>query len=159
MSRRSTAIQPQRVALAWRVTWGGGLAVVLFFQSRLGEKFFHFVCLVELVGDLRLVRRFQRCEARVHTSILEVSPAARQPVMELLDLLGRRWALRILWELRDGVARNFRELRLRCDQVSPTVLTDRLRETSRSLGEAREALKADDLTEEIFPLAEETGGG
>jgi DNA-binding HxlR family transcriptional regulator len=47
--------------------------------------------------------------------------------MALLDLLGRRWALRILWELRDGPAR-FRELRERCDGVSPTVLNERLRE-------------------------------
>jgi DNA-binding HxlR family transcriptional regulator len=47
--------------------------------------------------------------------------------MALLDLLGRRWALRILWELRDGPI-TFRDLRTRCDEVSPTVLNDRLRE-------------------------------
>jgi DNA-binding HxlR family transcriptional regulator len=51
-----------------------------------------------------------------------------RPIMALLDLLGRRWTLRILWELRDGAAQNFRALRERCDDVSPTVLTDRLRE-------------------------------
>ena len=34
-----------------------------------------------------------------------------RPVMALLDLLGRRWALRVLWELRDGDAPTFRELR------------------------------------------------
>jgi DNA-binding HxlR family transcriptional regulator len=47
--------------------------------------------------------------------------------MALLDLLGRRWALRVLWELREGSA-TFRELRERCDDVSPTVLNERLRE-------------------------------
>ena len=47
--------------------------------------------------------------------------------MALLDLLGRRWALRVLWELRDGPA-TFRALRERCDDVSPTVLNTRLRE-------------------------------
>jgi DNA-binding HxlR family transcriptional regulator len=47
--------------------------------------------------------------------------------MALLDLLGRRWALRILWELRDQPA-TFRELRDRCDAVSPTVLNTRLAE-------------------------------
>jgi DNA-binding HxlR family transcriptional regulator len=47
--------------------------------------------------------------------------------MAVLDLLGRRWALRILWELRAGAA-TFRELRARCDGVSPTVLNTRLRE-------------------------------
>ena len=52
--------------------------------------------------------------------------------MALLDLLGRRWALRVLWELREGSAPTFRELQQRCDGVSSSVLTERLRE----LGEA-----------------------
>lgn len=47
--------------------------------------------------------------------------------MALLDLLGRRWALRILWELRDG-ALTFRELQARCDSMSPSVLNERLTE-------------------------------
>ncbi|MEE4381785.1 MAG: helix-turn-helix domain-containing protein [Pseudomonadales bacterium] len=47
--------------------------------------------------------------------------------MVLLDLLGRRWTLRVLWELRDGPA-TFRELRARCDALSPSVLSARLRE-------------------------------
>ena len=48
-----------------------------------------------------------------------------RPIMALLDLLGRRWALRILWELR-GEALNFRELRARCEDMSPSVLNERL---------------------------------
>ncbi|HYC01466.1 MAG TPA: helix-turn-helix domain-containing protein [Candidatus Limnocylindrales bacterium] len=47
--------------------------------------------------------------------------------MALLDLLGRRWALRILWELREE-RRTFRALQEACDGVSPTVLNDRVRE-------------------------------
>ncbi len=47
--------------------------------------------------------------------------------MALLDLLGRRWVLRIIWELRD-VPLTFRELRERCDDMSPTVLNQRLRD-------------------------------
>ncbi len=50
-----------------------------------------------------------------------------RPIMALLDLLGRRWALRILWELREETL-NFRELRARCDSVSPSVLNQRLGE-------------------------------
>lgn len=50
-----------------------------------------------------------------------------RPVMALLDLLGRRWVLRILWELRDRPL-TFRELREHCDGMSPTVLNQRLRE-------------------------------
>jgi DNA-binding HxlR family transcriptional regulator len=47
--------------------------------------------------------------------------------MALLDLLGRRWALRVIWELREG-APSFRALQERCDGVSPTVLSTRLAE-------------------------------
>jgi len=47
--------------------------------------------------------------------------------MVLLDLLGRRWCLRVLWELRE-VPRTFRELRARCDAMSPSVLNERLAE-------------------------------
>ena len=51
-----------------------------------------------------------------------------RPTMALLDLLGRRWALRVLWELRDGQSLTFRELQARCGDVSSSVLNDRLRE-------------------------------
>ena len=50
--------------------------------------------------------------------------------MALLDLLGRRWALRVIWELREGPAPTFRELRDRCGGVSSSVLTQRLHELS-----------------------------
>jgi DNA-binding HxlR family transcriptional regulator len=50
-----------------------------------------------------------------------------RPIMVLLDLLGRRWTLRILWELRDG-ALTSRALRAACDEASPTVLNERLKE-------------------------------
>ena len=46
--------------------------------------------------------------------------------MALLDLLGRRWTLRIMWELRDPEPLTFRELRARCDDMSPSVLNARL---------------------------------
>jgi len=47
--------------------------------------------------------------------------------MAALDLLGRRWALRILWELRDGAV-GARALRERCDTMSSSVLYERLGE-------------------------------
>jgi DNA-binding HxlR family transcriptional regulator len=50
--------------------------------------------------------------------------------MALLDLLGRRWALRVIWELRDAPSPNFRELQRRCGGVSSSVLAARLRELS-----------------------------
>ncbi len=50
-----------------------------------------------------------------------------RPIMALLDLLGRRWTLRILWELREG-SLGFRVLQERCDAMSPSVLSQRLME-------------------------------
>lgn len=49
--------------------------------------------------------------------------------MAALDLLGRRWTLRILWELRDGPL-GARALRHRCEQMSSSVLYERLSELS-----------------------------
>ena len=51
-----------------------------------------------------------------------------RPVMALLDLLGRRGALRLLWELRDGEARSFRALQASAGGMSPSVLNDRVKE-------------------------------
>lgn len=78
--------------------------------------------------------------------------------MVLLDLLGRRWALRILWELRGGPLA-FNELQRRCDAMSPSVLAQRLAE----LGEAglvetdadggyRATAEAESLGELLIPL-------
>ena len=50
-----------------------------------------------------------------------------RPIMAALDLLGRRWTLRALWELRDAPL-TFRGLRARCDAMSPSVLNQRLAE-------------------------------
>jgi DNA-binding HxlR family transcriptional regulator len=47
--------------------------------------------------------------------------------MALLDLLGRRWALRVIWELRDRPL-SFRELQQRSGSISSSVLNDRLAE-------------------------------
>ncbi len=50
-----------------------------------------------------------------------------RPIMALLDLLGRRWALRIVWELREARL-TFRALQNACGGVSPTVLNERLKD-------------------------------
>jgi len=77
-----------------------------------------------------------------------------RPIMALFDLLGRRWTLRLLWELREG-AETFRTLQSRCDGMSPSVLNQRLAELReagvvgrvaeggyRLTAEGRELLKA-----------------
>ena len=58
--------------------------------------------------------------------------AKDRPIVVLLDSLGRRWSLRIIWELQDGPAK-FRALRKACDGVSPSVLNKRIGEL-RDLG-------------------------
>lgn len=50
-----------------------------------------------------------------------------RPVMAALDLLGRRWALRIVWELSLAPA-GFRELQRRCAGMSSSVLSTRIGE-------------------------------
>jgi DNA-binding HxlR family transcriptional regulator len=47
--------------------------------------------------------------------------------MVAFDLLGRRWALRVLWELREEPL-GFRALQERCEGMSSSVLRDRLAE-------------------------------
>lgn len=47
--------------------------------------------------------------------------------MAALDLLGRRWSLRVLWELRDGPV-GARALLERCEHLSSSVLYVRLRD-------------------------------
>ncbi len=50
-----------------------------------------------------------------------------RPIMVALDLLGRRGALRILWELRDGKPMTFRALQ-DAAATNPSVLNTRLAE-------------------------------
>ena len=80
-----------------------------------------------------------------------------RPIIVLLDLLGRRWALRILWELRNDPLTS-RALRTACDEASPTVLNERLKELREAdfieLGDAGYALTAlgRELSEKFMPL-------
>ena len=45
--------------------------------------------------------------------------------MALLDLIGRRWVLRILWELR-AEPLTFRALQQACGGISPSILNQRM---------------------------------
>ncbi|WP_307825523.1 winged helix-turn-helix transcriptional regulator [Streptomyces sioyaensis] len=48
-----------------------------------------------------------------------------RPLMAALDLFGRRWSLRVVWELHEG-ALGFGALRRRCGDMSSSVLRQRL---------------------------------
>jgi len=50
-----------------------------------------------------------------------------KPIMALLDLLGRTWALGVIWQLHKGPS-TFRELQSRCEQISPSLLNTRIKE-------------------------------
>ena len=90
-----------------------------------------------------------------------------RPVMALLDLLGRRWTLRIVWELREDRALTSRALRSACDEASPTVLNARLKELREAGFVALEAggyaltPLGKELSAQVLPLhrfAEKWGG-
>jgi DNA-binding HxlR family transcriptional regulator len=80
------------------------------------------------------------------------------PTMALLDLLGRRWALRILWELNETPS-NFRDLQHRCDSMSPSVLNQRISElreagiVETSLDGYRLTAEGSDLLRLLAPLS------
>ncbi|MGH4031632.1 winged helix-turn-helix transcriptional regulator [Actinomycetota bacterium Odt1-20B] len=54
-----------------------------------------------------------------------------RPLMAALDLFGRRWSLRVVWELREG-ALGFRALRHQCGDMSSSVLRQRLVELTEA---------------------------
>jgi DNA-binding HxlR family transcriptional regulator len=57
----------------------------------------------------------------------EEAAKSRDEVLDLFDLLGRRWALRVIWELgTDGLT--YRELAARIPDMSTSSLTQRLRD-------------------------------
>ena len=55
-----------------------------------------------------------------------------RPIMALMDLLGRRWTLRVIWALR-GEPLSFRALQAACEGMSPSVLNQRLAELREGL--------------------------
>jgi DNA-binding HxlR family transcriptional regulator len=76
-----------------------------------------------------------------------------RPIMLLLDLLGRRWTLRIVWELREE-PRRFRDLQ---DAIgaSPTIINTRLadlREAKLVRLDEGSGYRLTDLGEELLRL-------
>jgi len=69
-----------------------------------------------------------------------------RPLMAAMDLLGRRWALRIVWELR-AESLGARALQARCDQMSSSVLYERLEELTAAGLVARDEAGAYLLTD------------
>ena len=54
-----------------------------------------------------------------------------QPIMALFDLLGRSWAMGIIWHLSSGPSK-FRALEEYCENISPTTLNTRIKELTQA---------------------------
>lgn len=64
----------------------------------------------------------------------QTPPSGKDALNAALELFNRRWALRILWELRgEGVRLNFRALQAACGDLSASVLSQRLSELREAL--------------------------
>lgn len=80
------------------------------------------------------------------------------PIMATFDLLGRRWAMGIIWNLSKGAA-TFRGLQEACESISPSILNSRLKDL-REAGLVDRSLDGYILTEmgkELFALLEPLG--
>lgn len=49
------------------------------------------------------------------------------PLMALYDLLGRTWAMGVIWQLKDGPY-TFRKLQERCESISSSILNKRIKD-------------------------------
>ena len=52
-------------------------------------------------------------------------------IMAVFDLLGRKWNMRIMWELNSD-SLSFRGLQERCDGMSPSVLNTRIKQLTEA---------------------------
>jgi DNA-binding HxlR family transcriptional regulator len=75
------------------------------------------------------------------------------PVMALFDLLGRRWAMGIIWQLSDGPL-PFNELQKKCDSISPTILSGRIRDLCEAalIERTLEGYRLTSLGEELLKI-------
>ena len=81
-----------------------------------------------------------------------------KPIMALFDLLGRNWAMGVVWELSKG-ALTFRALQTACGTVSPSVLNKRIKEL-RAAGVVQKGGLGYELSErgqELFAILEPFG--
>jgi DNA-binding HxlR family transcriptional regulator len=84
------------------------------------------------------------------------------PIMALFDLLGRRWAMGIIWNLSQG-ALPFRALQNRCEAkngpISPTLLNTRLKDLQEAKLVVRTlaGYQLTDLGGDVFKLIQPLG--
>ena len=79
-----------------------------------------------------------------------MSDSRPRPIMQLIDILGKKWVLRILWELKPGPC-TFRQLQSRCGDLSPTTINARIKD----LCGAKFVVKTDDAGYALTAQGEE----
>jgi len=81
-----------------------------------------------------------------------------KPIMALLDLLGRTWALGIVWNLHYAPC-TFRELQNKCEDISPTLLNTRIREliATAIVEKTSKGYALTSLGQELFELMKPMG--
>jgi len=81
------------------------------------------------------------------------------PINTVFDLLGRRWALGIIWNLDKGPL-TFRELQDKCGTISPSILNNRIKDlreadiVERSLNGYQLTARGCKLRDAIVPIGE-----
>jgi DNA-binding HxlR family transcriptional regulator len=80
------------------------------------------------------------------------------PIMAAFDLLGRRWAMGIVWNLNQGPA-TFRALQSLCETISPSILNSRLKDLREAglVTRGSEGYQLTDLGKELFSLLKPFG--
>ncbi|MCP4131315.1 MAG: helix-turn-helix transcriptional regulator [bacterium] len=79
------------------------------------------------------------------------------PINAIFDLLGRRWALGIVWNMEEGPF-TFRELQEKCGGISPSILNSRIKDLKeadiieRSLEGYRLTDRGQELRKALMPL-------
>ena len=73
-------------------------------------------------------------------------------IMALFDLLGRSWAMGVLWQLQNGPY-TFRVLQEKCESISPSILNSRIKDL-REAEIAERTLDGYQLTERGYKLIE-----
>jgi len=81
------------------------------------------------------------------------------PIMALFDLLGRTWAMGVIWQLQNGPY-TFRELQERCESIAPSILNSRIKDlkeagiVERTLDGYQLTKRGNELTTLLLPFGE-----
>ncbi len=81
------------------------------------------------------------------------------PIMALFDLVGRTWAMGVIWQLQNGPY-TFRDLQARCESISPSILNSRLKDlreadiVERTLEGYQLTKRGNELIELLKPFGE-----